>query len=158
MGKWEGMEQKREGGSARSGRCRDRRKARNGSIPPLWPCPSFSHTCCHMPALTHHPQHPQQAPGMTPWKPSLVLSPLLLSKHAVWICIEQFIAAIKHMCISYNKLWNEARGKGMWSQTCRQGCRIPRHQVPQDKVGTSGKHLEERLEKERVSVASFGSK
>lgn len=64
MWKWGGMEHKGERGSAHSGRCRDRRKARNGSIHPFWPCPSFSHICHHMPALTHHPLHPQQAPSL----------------------------------------------------------------------------------------------
>jgi len=72
------------------------KKGQNNSIPPPWPCPAFSHSCCHMPALTHQPQHPHTT---QPWALSL-----LLGKHAVWICAEQFMAAIKHMCMSYNKL------------------------------------------------------
>lgn len=57
----------REAGAAWSGKCRARR-AQNGSIHALWPCPSFSHpscSCLHS-LLAPHSQHQQHSQHTQP--------------------------------------------------------------------------------------------
>lgn len=125
------MEQQRDGGSARSGRCRERRKARNSSISPLRPSPcSLTPVAPHLRSFSTQHHCP---------KPSPALSPLLPSKRAVWICAEQFRAALKQCACpvpSYRRRHGEkARG-------ANPAARARDPQTSQDTGGTSGKCLE----------------